>query len=96
MGKGIGDLNNGIQELRNAALQIKEGSDTYQANYQEFNQGLKDYKTKGIDELSNKTGDVQKISDILDEMSKLAKENNAISGSTEDFETRSRIIEKIK
>ena len=96
MGKGIGDLNNGIQELRNAALQIKEGSDTYQANYQEFNQGLKDYKTKGIDELSSKTGDAQKISDILDEMSKLAKENNAISGSTEDFETRSRIIEKIK
>ena len=96
MGKGIGDLNNGIQKLRNAALQIKDGSDTYQANYKDFNQGLKDYKTKGIDEISNKAGDAQKISDILDEMSKLAKENNSISGSTDDFETRSRIIEKIK
>lgn len=68
----------------------------YQASYNEFAQGLKDYKAEGIDELSNKTTDVEKVSDILDQMSKLAKENNSISGSTDDFETRSRIIQKIK
>ncbi|WP_416334745.1 hypothetical protein ACKRLN_07445 [Anaerococcus sp. DFU013_CI05] len=89
-------LNTGLNELNQSTGKLKEGSDKYEAGYHEFAQGLKDYKSQGIDELTNKTGDVQKVSDILDQMSKLAKENNSISGSTDDFETRSRIIEKIK
>lgn len=96
MGQGINDLNAGVEELRNASHKLKEGSDKYQANYQEFNQGLKDYKSQGIDELENKMADVEKISEIFDQMSKMAKENNSISGSTDDFEIKSRIIEKIK
>lgn len=50
----------------------------------------------GIDKLEDKTSDLKKVNDILKEMSKIAKENPSISGSTDDFETRSRIIEKIK
>ena len=66
------------------------------ASFEEFKNGLADYKTKGIDELSNKTGDIDEISVILDQMSKMAKENNSITGTSDEFETRSRIIEKIK
>ena len=96
MGKGINDLNEGINKLREGALRLKEGSGEYVGKYDEFNQGLKDYKTQGIDKLSEKTGDLDQAKEILDKMSDLAKENNSISGSTDDFETRSRIIEKIK
>ncbi len=96
MAKGINDLNNGALELRNGALQLKEGSDTYVAKYNEFDNGLREYKSEGIDKLSEKTGDITEVKDILDQMSKMAKDNNSISGSTDDFETRSRIIEKIK
>ena len=96
MSKGINDLNNGVLELRNGALQLKEGSDTYVSKYGEFDEGLRRYKAEGIDKLTEKTGDLTEVKDILDQMSKMAKENNSISGSTDDFETRSRIIEKIK
>lgn len=96
MAEGIRTLNTGALQLRDGANELKNGSDSYQSAFDKFRQGLRDYKVKGIDELENKTKDVSDISDILEEMSKLAKENNSISGTSEDFETRSRIIEKIK
>ena len=96
LSKGAGDLNSGALELRNGVLNLKEGSDTYVSKFNEFDDGLKRYKLEGIDKLTEKTGDLTEVKDILDQMSKMAKENNSISGSTNDFETRSRIIEKIK
>ena len=57
---------------------------------------LKKYKSQGIDQLSKKTEDLGEISEILDKMANLAKENNSLSGSGDNFESKSRIIEKIK
>ncbi|WP_311492399.1 hypothetical protein [uncultured Anaerococcus sp.] len=96
MAKGLSDLNKGILDLRAGALKLKEGSDTYNEKYEEFDSGLRRYKAEGIDKLAGKTGDIKEIGEILDQMSKLAKKNNSISGSTDDIETRSRIIEKIR
>ena len=96
MAKGLSDLNKGILDLRAGALKLKEGSDTYNEKYEEFDSGLRRYKVEGIDKLSGKTGDIKEIGEILDQMSNLAKKNNSISGSTDDIETRSRIIEKIR
>ena len=96
MAKGLSDLNKGILDLRAGALKLKEGSDTYNEKYEEFDSGLRRYKEEGIDKLAGKTGDIKEIGEILDQMSKLAKKNNSISGSTDDIETRSRIIEKIR
>lgn len=96
MAKGLSDLNKGILDLRAGALKLKEGSDTYNEKYEEFDSGLRRYKVEGIDKLAGKTGDIKEIGEILDQMSKLAKKNNSISGSTDDIETRSRIIEKIR
>lgn len=96
MSKGLADLNSGIGELRQGALKLKEGQDTYNAKYQEFDSGLRRYKTEGIDKISSKTGDLKEAKDILDIMADLAEENSSISGTSEEFETKSRIIEKIK
>ena len=96
MAKGLSDLNKGILDLRTGALKLKEGSDTYNEKYEEFDSGLRRYKEEGIDKLAEKTRDIKEIGEILDQMSKLAKKNNSISGSTDDIETRSRIIEKIR
>lgn len=96
MKKGINDINKAIIELRDGATKLKEGSDTYTSKYEEFDNGLREYKTKGIDKLSDKTKDITELKDILDNMSEMAKENSSISGSTEEFETKSRIIEKIR
>lgn len=57
---------------------------------------LKKYKSQGIDQLSKKTEDLGEIIEILDKMANLAKENNSLSGSSDNFESKSRIIEKIK
>ena len=96
MAKGLSDLNKGILDLRAGALKLKEGSDTYNKKYEEFDSGLRRYKAEGIDKIANKTGDIKEVGEILDQMSNLAKKNNSISGSTDDIETRSRIIEKIR
>ena len=96
MSQGLNDLNKGILDLRTGALKLKEGSDTYNQKYEEFDSGLRRYKSEGIDKISSKTGDLREAKDILDQMAELAKENSSISGSSDEFETRSRIIEKIK
>ena len=96
MAAGLKKLNEGIIKLKDSTNKLKDGSNQYTSSYEEFNKGLHDYKSQGIDELSNKTGDVEEISDILSQMQKLAQENNSLSGSTADFETKSRIIQKTK
>lgn len=96
MAKGISDLNQGAMELRNGAVELKNGSDTYVSSFDEFDDGLRRYKNEGIDKITDKAGDLTEVKDILDEMNKQAKDNNSLSGSTEDLETTSRIIEKIK
>lgn len=96
MSKGLADLNKGLIDLRTGALKLKAGSDSYNEKYEEFDSGLRRYKVEGIDKLADKTGDIKEIGEILNRMSILAKKNNSISGSTDDIETRSRIIEKIR
>ena len=96
MSQGLADLNKGIYDLREGALKLKEGSDTYNEKYEEFDSGLRRYKTEGIDKLSSKTRDIKQAKEVLDQMSKLARDNNSIAGTSDDFETRSRIIEKIR
>ena len=47
-------------------------------------------------ELSNKTKDLNKFKDIIDAMSDLAVKDSSFTGTDNNFETKSRIIEKIK
>ena len=96
MANGIKPLDNGINKLSDATGQLKNGSDEYASSFGKFKEGLSDYKTKGIDKLADKSEDVTEISEILDQMSKIAKENKSITGTSDNFETKSRIIEKIK
>ncbi|MDU6791744.1 MAG: hypothetical protein E6427_03400, partial [Anaerococcus sp.] len=96
MANGIKQLDSGINKLSDSTGQLKNGSDQYESSFEKFQKGLSDYKTKGIDKLSDKSKDITQAKDILDQMSKLAKENNSITGTSDNFETKSRIIEKIK
>lgn len=96
MSNAINMLNDGLGQLDSSTGQLKSGSDKLSSGHKEFSSKLKEYKEKGIDELSNKTKDLNKFKDIIDAMSDLAVKDSSFTGTDNNFETKSRIIEKIK
>lgn len=92
----INMLNDGLGKLDSSTGQLKSGSDELASGQKEFSSKLKEYKEKGIDELSNKTKDLNKFKDIIDAMSDLAVKDSSFTGTDNNFETKSRIVEKIK
>ncbi|BAG07562.1 hypothetical protein [Finegoldia magna] len=96
MSNAINMLNDGLGRLDSSTGQLKSGSDKLSSGQKEFSSKLKEYKEKGIDELSNKTKDLNKFKDIIDAMSDLAVKDSSFTGTDNNFETKSRIIEKIK
>ena len=96
MSNAINMLNDGLGKLDSSTGQLKSGSDKLSSGQKEFSSKLKEYKEKGIDELSNKTKELNKFKDIIDAMSDLAVKDSSFTGTDNNFETKSRIIEKIK
>ncbi|MDU2575270.1 MAG: hypothetical protein E7C94_04985 [Finegoldia magna] len=96
MTNAINMLNDGLGKLDSSTGQLKSGSDKLASGQKEFSSKLKEYKEKGIDELSNKTKDLNKFKDIIDAMSDLAVKDSSFTGTDNNFETKSRIVEKIK
>lgn len=96
MSNAINMLNDGLGKLDSSTGQLKSGSDELTSGQKEFSSKLKEYKEKGIDELSNKTKDLNKFKDIIDAMSDLAVKDSSFTGTDNNFETKSRIVEKIK
>lgn len=96
MSNAINMLNDGLGKLDSSTGQLKSGSDKLASGQKEFSSKLKEYKEKGIDELSNKTKDLNKFKDIIDAMSDLAVKDSSFTGTDNNFETKSRIVEKIK
>lgn len=96
MSNAINMLNDGLGKLDSSTGQLKSGSDELSSGQKEFSSKLKEYKEKGIDELSNKTKDLNKFKDIIDAMSDLAVKDSSFTGTDSNFETKSRIVEKIK
>lgn len=96
MTNAINMLNDGLGKLDSSTGQLKSGSDKLSSGQKEFSSKLKEYKEKGIDELSNKTKDLNKFKDIIDAMSDLAVKDSSFTGTDNNFETKSRIVEKIK
>ena len=96
MSNAINMLNDGLGQLDSSSGQLKSGSDKLSSGQKEFSSKLKEYKEKGIDELSNKTKDLNKFKDIIDAMSDLAVKDSSFTGTDNNFETKSRIVEKIK
>ena len=96
MSNAINMLNDGLGKLDSSTGQLKSGSDKLASGQKEFSSKLKEYKEKGIDELSNKTKDLNKFKDIVDAMSDLAVKDSSFTGTDDNFETKSRIVEKIK
>ncbi|MDU4209318.1 MAG: hypothetical protein E7H98_05265 [Finegoldia magna] len=96
MSNAINMLNDGLGKLDSSTGQLKSGSDELASGQKEYSSKLKEYKEKGIDELSNKTKDLNKFKDIIDAMSDLAVKDSSFTGTDNNFETKSRIVEKIK
>lgn len=96
MSNAINMLNDGLGKLDSSTGQLKSGSDELASGQKEFSSKLKEYKEKGIDELSDKTKDLNKFKDIIDAMSDLAVKDSSFTGTDNNFETKSRIVEKIK
>lgn len=96
MSNAINMLNDGLGKLDSSTGQLKSGSDKLASGQKEFSSKLKEYKEKGIDELTNKTKDLNKFKDIIDAMSDLAVKDSSFTGTDNNFETKSRIVEKIK
>lgn len=96
MSNAINMLNDGLGKLDSSTGQLKSGSEKLTSGQKEFSSKLKEYKEKGIDELSNKTKDLNKFKDIIDAMSDLAVKDSSFTGTDNNFETKSRIVEKIK
>ena len=76
--------------------QLKEGSDKLTSSQKEFSSKLGEFKQKGIDELENKTKNINTFKDIIDVMFGMSKQNASLTGTDDNFDTKSRIIEKIK
>ncbi|WP_338817619.1 hypothetical protein WFJ11_02510 [Parvimonas micra] len=92
----INSLNEGLKKMDSSTDQLKEGSDKLTSSQKEFSSKLGEFKQKGIDELENKTKEVNEFKDILDIMLSMSKQDASFSGTDDNFDTKSRIIEKIK
>ena len=92
----INSLNEGLKKMDSSTDQLKEGSDKLTSSQKEFSSKLGEFKQKGIDELENKTKNINTFKDIIDVMFGMSKQNASLTGTDDNFDTKSRIIEKIK
>ena len=92
----INSLNEGLKKMDSSTDQLKEGSDKLTSSQKEFSSKLGEFKQKGIDELENKTRNINTFKDIIDVMFDMSKQNASLTGTDDNFDTKSRIIEKIK
>lgn len=96
MRDGIKKLNDGIVDLNDGTVKLQDGGDVIDDAMKKFADKLEEFKQKGIDELDNKTKELPEFKEIVDTMSDLAKEDSSFTGTSEGFDTKYRIIEKIK
>lgn len=96
MRDGIRKLNDGIVELNDGTVKLQDGGDVIDDAMRKFSDKLEEFKQRGIDELDNKTKDLPEFKDVVDTMSDLAREESSFTGTSDGFDTKSRIIVKIK
>ena len=96
MRDGIKKLDNGIIDLNSGAIKLKDGGDLIDGNMKNFAEKLAEFKQRGIDELDKKTQELPEFKEIVDTMFELSKEDSSFTGTSEGFDTKYRIIEKIK
>ena len=82
--------------MNSGTTELKNGSNLIDNNMRFFTEKLLEFKQKGIDELDRKTQELPEFKEIVDTMSDLAREENSFTGTSVGFDTKSRIIEKIK
>ena len=90
----INSLNEGLKKMDSSTDQLKEGSDKLTSSQKEFSSKLGEFKQKGIDVLENKTRNINTFKDIIDVMFDMSKQNASLTGTDDNFDTKSRIIEK--
>ena len=96
MRDGIKKLDDGIIDLNSGAIKLKDGGDLIDGNMKIFVEKLAEFKQRGIDELDKKTQELPEFKEIVDTMFELSKEDSSFTGTSEGFDTKYRIIEKIK
>lgn len=96
MRDGIRKLNDGIVELNDGTVKLQDGGDVIDDAMRKFSDKLEEFKQRGIDELDNKTKDLPEFKEVVDTMSDLAKDETSFTGTSDGFDTKSRIILKIK
>ncbi|MFR4555981.1 MAG: hypothetical protein ACLT39_09475, partial [Peptoniphilus sp.] len=89
-------LDDGIIDLSAGAFKLKDGSNLIDDNMRIFAEKLQEFKQKGIDELDRKTEELPEFKETVDAMLELSKGDNSFTGTNEGFDTKYRIIEKIK
>lgn len=93
---GISRLNEGLGQLENGTTRLQDGSGLLAENMRTFSDKILEFKTDGIDKLSQKTEEIPEIADILQAMSDLAKQDASFTGQGPGFQAKYRIVEKLK
>ena len=93
---GIKQLDDGIGALSTGATKLEDGSKLLNTNMNLFSEKLMEFKDKGIDEIDRKTDKLPQFKEVLDKMSEMAKEDSSFTGTSEGFDSKYRVIEKIK
>lgn len=93
---GISRLNEGLGQLENGTTRLQDGSGLLAENMRTFSDKILEFKTDGIDKLSQKTEEIPEIADILQAMSNLAKQDASFTGQGSGFQAKYRIVEKLK
>ena len=93
---GISRLNEGLGQLEDGTIRLQDGSGLLAENMRTFSDKILEFKTDGIDKLSQKTEEIPEIADILQTMSDLAKKDASFTGQGPGFQAKYRIVEKLK
>lgn len=93
---GISRLNEGLGQLEDGTIRLQDGSELLSENMRTFSDKILEFKTDGIDKLSQKTEEIPEIADILQTMSDLAKQDASFTGQGSGFQAKYRIVEKLK
>lgn len=93
---GISRLNEGLGQLEDGTIRLQDGSELLSENMRTFSDKILEFKTDGIDKLSQKTEEIPEIADILQAMSDLAKQDASFTGQGSGFQAKYRIVEKLK
>lgn len=92
----ISRLDNGSEQLDNGGAKLKDGSKQLSDATKEFSDKLSEFGDEGVKKIEDKTQSATEVKEILDSMVELSKKNNSFTGEEGNFESTTRIIEKIK